>query len=178
MNGSYTGTCYDRQEILFDKSFNIRIKTKTFTDNQFYFLGERKTLSPDLHDLIAWKKDQTPSYQILSLYQDHLIGTNCIIRGIDLLESSAIQIMLSKKLNLDFHNSYFHHHPLLKSLDGNKLSKSTNKADQKSLIDQYQRPKLFFEDLSERIKLKFSSTTDFIKSYPDLEDQKLEVSIH
>lgn len=176
--GIYPGTCYQKTELLFSDQYNIRLKTNVITDH--YYISDKMDykLGNENHDLILWKKDQSPSYQILSLYHDQLIGTNCIIRGVDLLESTAIQMMLSEKLGHQFHLAYIYHHDLLTEKDGTKISKSTNKADTKSLMDQYQSPQQFFEDLSERLKLKIKSTKEFLEKQPALQKRNLKVSIH
>lgn len=66
-----------------------------------------------------------PSYQIASLVDDAEHGTTFIVRGQDLLASTACQLYLADRLGLEsFKRVRFLHHPLLTDEAGDKLSKS------------------------------------------------------
>jgi glutamyl-tRNA synthetase len=70
------------------------------------------------------RRDGQPSYQIASIVDDMLFETSHIIRGEDLVESTAFQLHLSDLLGFsNFRNVRFMHHPLIHS-GGTKLSKS------------------------------------------------------
>jgi glutamyl/glutaminyl-tRNA synthetase len=82
-------------------------------------------LSQKMGDFIVRQKNGLPSYQLASLVDDGFFDINFIIRGEDLLASTAAQIFLAEKLNLtDFLNTQFWHHPLATDAQGLKLSKS------------------------------------------------------
>jgi glutamyl/glutaminyl-tRNA synthetase len=84
-------------------------------------------------DFIIRQKNGLPSYQLASLVDDTLYNINFIVRGEDLLNSTAAQIFLAEKLNnADFLSTNFWHHPLITDADGAKLSKSEGAA---SLLD-------------------------------------------
>lgn len=84
-------------------------------------------LSRSLGDFIIWRKDDIPAYQLTSVLDDIEAQVNLVIRGEDLLESSAAQVYLSSAFNLDFHKkTRIIHHPLLLDANGEKLSKSSN----------------------------------------------------
>lgn len=69
-------------------------------------------------------KEQRPAYQIASTMDDLHFGVSHIVRGVDLLNSSLLQIALADELNEKrFSELKFHHHPLLTKGD-EKLSKS------------------------------------------------------
>jgi glutamyl/glutaminyl-tRNA synthetase len=73
---------------------------------------------------VVRKRDGLPSYQIASTVDDVLFEVNHIVRGQDLVESSAFQLHLSELMGLSaFRNVRLMHHPLVKS-NGGKLSKS------------------------------------------------------
>lgn len=75
-----------------------------------------------------------PAYQIASLIDDLDHGTTMIIRGEDLLPSTACQLYLAERLGLHaFREVHFVHHPLLLDAEGRKLSKSEGAGSLRSM---------------------------------------------
>ncbi len=71
------------------------------------------------------RRDGIPAYHIASLTDDEKFGVNLVVRGEDLLHSTAFQLQLANKLGYEkFSQAKFFHHPLLQKPDGEKLSKS------------------------------------------------------
>jgi glutamyl-tRNA synthetase len=71
------------------------------------------------------RKDSIPAYQIASVVDDLALGVNQIVRGEDLLTSTAAQLFLAAEAPLTaFSQIRWLHHPLLKGPAGQKLSKS------------------------------------------------------
>ena len=67
-----------------------------------------------------------PSYQLASVADDVLYGTSLIVRGVDLFDSSLMQLWLAYCLDLiAFTSVHFVHHDLLLNAAQQKLSKST-----------------------------------------------------
>jgi glutamyl/glutaminyl-tRNA synthetase len=94
-------------------------------------------LAQKMGDFIIRQKNGLPSYQLASLVDDTLYDINFIVRGEDLLNSTAAQIFLAEKLNkADFLSTNFWHHPLITDANGAKLSKSEGAA---SLLDVRRR---------------------------------------
>ncbi|MSQ79621.1 MAG: hypothetical protein EXR21_08105 [Flavobacteriaceae bacterium] len=82
-------------------------------------------LGKEIGSFIIRKRDGIPAYQLASLLDDVQFGITHIVRGEDLLPSTASQIYLAGQLALGgFAKCSFHHHPLLKNDSGEKLSKS------------------------------------------------------
>ncbi|WP_426061126.1 glutamate--tRNA ligase family protein [Hymenobacter sp. B1770] len=79
-------------------------------------------------DFVIRKKDGVVAYQVASVVDDLRLGTSLIVRGLDLLPSTAAQLWLAGQLSETaiFNTSrvQFLHHPLLTNADGQKLSKS------------------------------------------------------
>lgn len=76
-------------------------------------------------DFVVRKKDGDPAYQLSSLIDDLHFGVNAIVRGTDLLPSTAAQLYLASVLEEEaFLQARFFHHPLLLDGAGEKLSKS------------------------------------------------------
>lgn len=87
--------------------------------------GRQVALSMAFGDFVLWRRDDQPSYQLASLIEDETTGTNLIVRGEDLLASSAAQIYLARCFDFDgFPAATFVHHELILGADGEKLSKS------------------------------------------------------
>lgn len=101
-----------------------------------YFTGQLHTidLTKTMGDLVIRRKDGLPAYQIASLCDDITYGINTIVRGSDLLNSTAAQLYLADLLGkTHFLNAHFFHHPLLTSASGEKLSKSAGSSSIKQL---------------------------------------------
>lgn len=81
-------------------------------------------------DFVLWRKEDIPAYHLTSVADDGRMGVNLIIRGEDLLESTAIQQELSRAHPDDpLSKVHFIHHPLITGIDGEKLSKSRAHGD-------------------------------------------------
>jgi glutamyl-tRNA synthetase len=75
-----------------------------------------------------------PAYQVASLCDDLEMGITFIVRGADLLPSTACQLYLAQVLQADaFRAIRYHHHPLALGADGQKLSKSAGAASLKAM---------------------------------------------
>jgi len=108
-NGVYQGSCYDK--VLESGDLAIRVKTLGWSD-----------IEPDLKDAIIWRRDNLPSYQLVSVIEDRDQKVTHVIRGEDLLGSTSFQRGFAESNVWNFPKKFFHH-PLLK-LNGQKLSKS------------------------------------------------------
>jgi len=87
--------------------------------------GQEVALCKAMGDFVLWRKEDLPAYQLVSLVDDLDDRINCIVRGQDLLASTAAQLFLAG-LHGDnsFAETVFRHHPLVRGEDGRKLSKS------------------------------------------------------
>ncbi|MBL7951850.1 MAG: hypothetical protein JNM62_09030 [Flavobacteriales bacterium] len=89
-------------------------------------------LLPD--PIILQRDNARPAYQIASLCDDLEMGITFIVRGADLLPSTACQAHLAQLLKRDtFAEVRFHHHALAVDADGSKLSKSAGSASLKAM---------------------------------------------
>lgn len=76
-------------------------------------------------DFVVWRRDGLPAYQLVSVVEDARWGTTHIVRGADLLPSTAAQIMLARALGLHtVADATYVHHALVLDDEGRKLSKS------------------------------------------------------
>lgn len=77
---------------------------------------------------IIKRHNQLPSYHLASIADDVLFNINFIVRGKDLLHSSALQLYIAELLQLEpYINIRLLHHPLVSNQAGEKLSKSAGK---------------------------------------------------
>ncbi len=84
-------------------------------------------------DFVVRQRDGQPGYHLCSLVDDEFLRMNCIVRGSDLLPSTAAQLLLARRLSLNaFPAAVFVHHGLLCEETGGKLSKS---ADSRALCE-------------------------------------------
>ena len=87
-----------------------------------------------LHDPVLRQRNGRPAYQIASLADDVDHGITFIVRGADLLPSTACQLYLAELLGLTaFKEVRFLHHLLITDANGNKLSKSEGAASLKAM---------------------------------------------
>jgi len=88
--------------------------------------GTPVRLDVELGDFVVWRRDDLPAYQWVSVVEDRDLGTTHIVRGADLLPSTAAQIFLARGLGaLNVIEAEYFHHELVCDDQGRKLSKST-----------------------------------------------------
>lgn len=91
-------------------------------------------LARSMGDPILRQRNGRPAYQLASLADDIDYATTFIVRGVDLLPSSACQLHCASLLGLKaFQQVCFVHHELLQDETGNKLSKSAGAASLKAM---------------------------------------------
>lgn len=73
-------------------------------------------------DFVLWTRRGQPSYQLAVVVDDHRQGVTQIIRGDDLLDSAARQILIRRALGLE-PEPVFAHLPLVRGPDGRRLAK-------------------------------------------------------
>ena len=87
---------------------------------------ESVRLDEALGDFIVWRRDDLPAYQWVSVIEDRDLGTTHIVRGADLLPSTAAQIFLARAIGArNVAEATYVHHDLVLDAHGTKLSKST-----------------------------------------------------
>lgn len=140
----YPGICRNAGFSLDDPRFPWRLHLASDADVILYDLTGKFTYVPldHLGDPVVLRKAENgirwPAYQLACVADDVLYETTHIVRGIDLYESSLLQLYIAQKLGLTaFTNIRFDHHPLLTSPDGRKLSKSAGDHKGHSLLEAY-----------------------------------------
>lgn len=95
-------------------------ETVTFDDR----IAGPQARSParSIGDFVLWTKRDQPSYQLAVVVDDRRQGVTHIVRGDDLLDSAARQILLYRALGDASHPAYLHL-PLVLGPDGKRLAK-------------------------------------------------------
>jgi len=170
-DGQYPGTCHDKKLKLEKGKTSFRLKTENTVTQipSFYQKSEAINLHETMRDFVLWRKDDLPAYQLASVADDLRLGITHIVRGTDLLASSAAQVFLAKKADLGvFENLRFFHHPLLTQANGEKLSKS---ASAPPLREWRERPRgraAFLRSFARWIKLpakKYEKIADVVNEF-------------
>ena len=100
-------------------------------------------------DFVIRKKDGVAAYQVATVVDDLRLGTTLIVRGLDLLPSTAAQLWLAGQLSetVAFNTARiaFYHHPLLTDAAGQKLSKSQQAPLDAGVLAQAAGPRAVYE---------------------------------
>ena len=82
---------------------------------------QRMIAGKDFGDFIVWRRDDVPAYQLAVVVDDAAMGITEVVRGADLLKSTARQILLFRALGLVV-PGYFHC-DLVRDSSGVRLAK-------------------------------------------------------
>lgn len=125
----YPGTCRSRSPDSYPagRKPSIRFRVPdgaavSFADNcrgQTRFVSGR-----DFGDFVIWRHDGIPSYQLAIVIDDYLMGITEVVRGEDLLKSTARQILLYQAFN--WATPQWFHCPLMTDSSGTRLAKRHN----------------------------------------------------
>lgn len=77
----------------------------------------------DFGDFLVWRKDGFPAYELAVVADDHAMGITEVVRGADLLLSTARQLLLYRALG--WTAPTWAHAPLIVDADGRRLAKRT-----------------------------------------------------
>jgi glutamyl-Q tRNA(Asp) synthetase len=122
-SGRYPGTCRDRHLEPGDAAVRVRVDPGlvTFDDG---LQGTTETdLAASLGDYVVVRREELPAYHLAVVLDDAEQGITTIVRGIDLLESTAAHVHLQRVLGLA--TPQYYHLPVVVNEQGQKLSKQS-----------------------------------------------------
>jgi len=90
-----------------------------FTD--LHLGPQRIVAGRDFGDFIVWRRDDVPAYQLAVVVDDAAMGITEVVRGADLLKSTARQILLFRALGLE--TPEYYHCGLVRDEKGVRLAK-------------------------------------------------------
>jgi glutamyl/glutaminyl-tRNA synthetase len=92
------------------------------------------TAGQDFGDFLIWRKDNLPSYQLACVVDDAAMHITEVVRGRDLLKSTARQILLQRALGMP--TPQYFHCDLLRDEQGGRLAKRHDALSLRTLRDQ------------------------------------------
>ncbi len=121
----YAGTCrQNHKSKIGNRKFSWRFRvpegeTVSFVDGHF---GPQQFIAgKDFGDFVVWRHDDVPAYQLAVVADDAAMRITEVVRGADLLLSTARQLLLYRALNLT--PPAFFHCPLKTDETGARLAK-------------------------------------------------------
>ncbi len=141
----YPGTCRGRSPSAINSqpstkfSWRFRVpdgETISFNDGQ---LGPQQFVAGhDFGDFVVWRHDDVPAYQLACVADDAAMQITEVVRGADLLVSTARQLLLYRALDLPA--PAFFHCPLMTDERGVRLAKRHDSLNLRFLREQGRRP--------------------------------------
>jgi len=120
----YPGFCRDKD--LQQNIHSIRINTRsagTLGYNDLLFGRVSINISEQVGDFVIRRADHIYAYHLAVVLDDALQQVNQVVRGADLLEATCLHLYLQQLLDID--TPEYLHVPLVRNIDGDKLSKQT-----------------------------------------------------
>lgn len=82
-----------------------------------------RTAGIDFGDFVVWRRENLAAYELAVVVDDHMMGIDEVVRGEDLLTSTARQLLLYETLGWTVPR--FFHTPLITDSTGQRLAKRT-----------------------------------------------------
>jgi len=92
----------------------------------------------DFGDFIVWRRDDVPAYQLAVVADDAAMQITEVVRGADLLKSTARQLLLVRALALPV--PAYYHCDLVRDADGLRLAKRHDALSLRTLREQGRTP--------------------------------------
>ncbi|HEY9509232.1 MAG TPA: tRNA glutamyl-Q(34) synthetase GluQRS [Verrucomicrobiae bacterium] len=138
----YPGTCREKNVAEpEDRKFSWRFRvpdgeTISFLDG--HFGAQQFVAGKDFGDFVVWRPDDVPAYQLACVADDAAMQITEVVRGVDLLVSTARQLLLYRALNLIAPR--FYHCRLMTDEFGIRLAKRNAALSLKGLREQGRSP--------------------------------------
>jgi len=103
-----------------------------------HFGPQRFVGGQDFGDFLVWRRDDLPSYQLAVVVDDAAMQITEVVRGADLLKSTARQILLARALGLS--SPAWYHCDLMLDEHGQRLAKRHDALNLRTLREQGKQP--------------------------------------
>jgi glutamyl/glutaminyl-tRNA synthetase len=103
-----------------------------------HFGSQRFVAGRDFADFLVWRRDDLPSYQLAVVVDDAAMRITEVVRGADLLKSTARQILLARALGVP--SPAWYHCDLLRDDQGQRLAKRHDALSLRGLREQGKQP--------------------------------------
>jgi glutamyl/glutaminyl-tRNA synthetase len=143
--GIYPGTCRPASgrmaaaDTSSAANWRFRVPTEEvveFEDGRFG--PQRFVAQKDFGDFLVWRRDDLPSYQLAAVADDAAMGITEVVRGADLLKSTARQILLARALGVP--SPAWYHCDLLRDEKGERLAKRHDALSLRRLRERGKQP--------------------------------------
>jgi glutamyl-tRNA synthetase len=111
-------------------------ETISFADGNFG--AQQFVAGKDFGDFVVWRHDDVPAYQLACVVDDAAMGITEVVRGADLLLSTARQILLYRALGLT--PPVFYHCALMLDEQGKRLAKRHDALSLRALRERGETP--------------------------------------
>jgi glutamyl-tRNA synthetase len=136
----YPGTCRSRSDAKQYQSpqgvnWRFRVPDGEMIEFADLHLGKQAFVAgKDFGDFVVWRRDDVPAYQLAVVVDDASMRITEVVRGADLLKSTARQILLSRVLGYSVPNYY--HCELVRDSYGLRMAKRHDAASIRHLREQ------------------------------------------
>jgi glutamyl/glutaminyl-tRNA synthetase len=124
----YPGTCRQRRldAVEFDDPAGVNWRFRVPDEQRIAFVDQRMgpqqyVAGKDFGDFLIWRRDDIPAYQLAVVVDDGAMQISEVVRGADLLKSTARQILLQRALGLA--SPEYFHCELMRNERGERLAK-------------------------------------------------------
>ena len=124
----YPGTCRQRKldAVEFDDPAGVNWRFRIPDGETIAFVDQRMgpqqyVAGKDFGDFLIWRRDDIPSYQLAVAFDDAAMEITEVVRGADLLKSTARQILLQRALGSP--TPQYFHCELMRDDQGERLAK-------------------------------------------------------
>ena len=113
-----------------------------------HFCPQHYIAGQDFGDFLVWRRDDVPAYQLAVVVDDAAMRMTEVVRGADLLKSTARQLLLYRALGLLAPQWY--HCPLVTNEQGQRLAKRHDALSLRLLREQGKTREQVFETLTQK----------------------------
>jgi len=106
--------------------------------NDLKFGAQHFTAGSDFSDFLVWRRDDIPAYQLAVIADDEAMQITEVVRGADLLKSTARQLLLIRALG--YAQPAYFHCPLLRDEQNLRLAKRHDALSLRTLRSQGANP--------------------------------------
>jgi glutamyl-tRNA synthetase len=103
-----------------------------------HFGAQQFVAGRDFGDFLVWRRDDVPSYQLACVADDAAMRITEVVRGADLLKSTARQILLYRALGVE--EPLWYHCALVTDEKGERLAKRNDALSIRALREQGRLP--------------------------------------
>jgi glutamyl-tRNA synthetase len=153
----YPGTCREKIATARDwdspASVSWRFKVpegKTISFDDGYFGRQEFVAGRDFADFLLWRRDDIPAYQLAVVVDDATMQITEVVRGEDLLKSTARQLLLIRALGYSV-PAYFHC-PLLRDEKNVRMAKRHDALSLRKLREEGADPEALRKQFMEEIE--------------------------